>query len=245
MRPMIDQAENGLKLSMAQFAFFLGMDYNAPFELVPITTSSNFIPVDVAEMISKASNGKPDIVELRKTILMLQSARKAQINSLLPYLNISWGITPVYIPDPLDEWRRSGALTVAMGVRLHSLIPFSSDFQGIKNMDDQITTANLGLAQLIRGTEIEVYNIVLTLERTRLASEAQAQTVRLAEQSYRATEQAYRAGLQDYFQVQNAQQSLHQAQVQMLEQQFNYLNGLLDLEYAIGVPFGTLSKENR
>jgi hypothetical protein len=29
----------------------------------------------------------------------------------------------------------------------------------------------------------------------------------------------------------------------MLEQQFNYLNGLLDLEYAIGVPFGTLNSK--
>jgi hypothetical protein len=37
----------------------------------------------------------------------------------------------------------------------------------------------------------------------------------------------------------------------MLEQQFNYLNGLLDLEYSIGVPFRSLtssgnnSKENQ
>jgi outer membrane protein TolC len=46
--------------------------------------------------------------------------------------------------------------------------------------------------------------------------------------------------LQDFFQVQSAEQSLRQARVQMLEQQFNYLNGLIDLEYSIGVPFGTL-----
>jgi outer membrane protein TolC len=108
-------------------------------------------------------------------------------------------------------------------------------------MEDQIKAANIGLAQLINGTEIEIYNIILTLERTQISAEAQEQTLRLAEQSYRLTEQAYRAGLQDYFQVQNAAQSLQQAQVQMLEQQFNYINSLIDLEYAIGVPFGTLS----
>jgi len=249
LRPTMDQAENGLKLSMAQFAMFLGLDYNTPFELIPVSESADFIPLDVAEMISKASSGKPDIQELRQTILMLKSARRAQIYSLTPVLTLSWNSQSVFIADPWkddwgdgDLWQKSGGLTIALGLRLHSLIPFSTDFQGIKNLDDQIKTANIGLAQMIRGTEIEIYNTVLALERTRISTEAQAQTISLAEQSYRLTEEAYRAGLQDYFQVQSAEQSLRQARVQMLEQQFNYLNGLIDLEYSIGVPFGTLSR---
>jgi len=44
-------------------------------------------------------------------------------------------------------------------------------------------------------------------------------------------------------QVQNAQLELRQARVSMLEQQFNYLNGLIDLEYAVGVPFGSLASK--
>jgi len=261
MRPIIDQAENGLKLSMAQFAMYLGLDYNTPFELVPVSESADFIPLDVAEMISKASSGKPDIQELRQTILMLESAKKAQSHSLLPSLSLSWNMTPFYFlkPKPETSINRtnpnasiinpeanvSSQFTIMLGVRLHSLIPFSTDFQGIKNLDDQIRTANIGLAQMINGTEIEIYNTVLALERARISAETQAQTVALAEQSYSLTEQAYRAGLQDYFQVQNAEQSLRQARVQLLEQQFNYLNGLIDLEYSTGVPFGTLTTRSR
>jgi len=254
MRPMIDQVENGLKLSMAQFAMFLGMDYNTEFELIHINASgisSNVIPLDVSEMITKAANGKPDIQELRQTILMLQSARRAQIYSLTPALSLSWNNTSAYmfwkdtLPAGVDKWSNTGAFSITFALRLHSLIPWSSDFQGIYNMNDQIKTATIGLAQLINGTEIEVYNTVLSLSRTQINARAQAETVRLAEQSYRLTEQAYRAGLQDYFQVQNAEQSLRQARVQLLEQQFNYLNGLIDLEYSIGVPFGTLSERSR
>ena len=242
MRPMIDQAENGLKLSMAQFAMYLGLNYDTPFELIPVSSDIDFIPFDVAEMISKAAIGKPEIMELRQTILMLESARKAQVLSLAPVLSLSWNTAPTFLSDPIKDWvsPTPGSLTISLSMRLHSLIPWSTDFQGIKNMDDQIRTANIGLAQMINGTEIEIYNTVLTLERTRISAEAQAQTVSLAEQAYRLTEQAYQAGLQDYFQVQNAEQSLRQARVQMLEQQFNYLNGLIDLEYSIGVPFGTL-----
>jgi outer membrane protein TolC len=258
MRPAIDQAENGLKLMMAQFAMYLGLDYDTLFELIPVSENMDFIPLDVSEMISKASSGKPDIQELRQTILMLQSARKAQSHSLFPALSLNWNMSPFYFLKPKPEtsinWTNPDAsiinpsanitsqFSIMLGVRLHSLIPYSADYQGIKSIDDQITTANIGLAQLIRGTEIEVYNTVLALERTRISAEAQAQTISLAEQSYSLTEQAYRAGLQDYFQVQSAEQSLRQARVQMLEQQFNYLNGLIDLEYSIGVPFGTLSR---
>jgi len=253
MRPVIDQAENGLKLSMAQFAMFLGLDYNTSFELIPVTENTGFIPLDVAEMISRAANGKPDILELRHTILMLQSARRAQIYALTPSLSLSWNLNSAFIRDPWkdpwfdssDDWMKSGSFSITMALRMHSLIPFSTDFQGIRNIEDQIRTANIGLAQMINGTEIEIYNTVLALERARVSAEVQAQTVALAEQAYRLTEQAYRAGLQDYYQVQNAEQSLRQARVQMLEQQFNYFNGLIDLEYSIGVPFGTLSTRSR
>ncbi|MCL2196602.1 MAG: TolC family protein [Treponema sp.] len=255
MRPAIDQVENGLKLSMAQFAMFLGMEYNAEFELVPVTEAAEFISLDVTEMISKAASGKPDIQELRHTIMMMQSARRSLVFSLTPALSLGWTSQSLFNPlkdpwkDPWfenkDDWIRSGSFTIMLGVRLHSLIPWSQDFQGIKNMDDQIRTATIGLAQLINGTEIEVYNIVLSLERIHLNTRTLSETVTLAEQSYRMTEAAYRAGLQDYFQVQSAEQSLRQARVQLLEQQFNYLNGLIDLEYSIGVPFGTLSKRSK
>jgi len=250
MRPVIDQAENGLKSAMAQFAMFLGLDYNTPFELIPVTHEIDFIPLDVAEMIMMASSQKPDILELRQNILMLQSSRKMQVYALYPSLSLSWNSNSAFIRDPWkeawfgnsDNWRNSGSLSITFALRLHSLIPYSTDSQGIKNTDDRITTANITLAQLIRGTEIEIYNTVLSLERIRISTEAQAQTISLAEQSYRLTEMAYEAGLQDLFQVQSAEQSLREARVQMLEQQFNYLNGLIDLEYSIGVPFGTLSK---
>ena len=253
MKPMIEQAENGMRLSLASFAMFLGLPYNTPFELVPAEQEDNFIPLDVKELISKAASGKPDIQELRHTILMLESARKAQNYSLWPFLNLSWNTTPVFIKDPWkdpwfkskDDWNRSGGLTISLGVRLHSLIPWSADFQGVKNMDDQIRAANIGLAQMIQGTEIEIYNTILSLEKTQATTEVQSQTVSLAERAYRLTEEAYRAGLQDLLQVQNAELELKQAKVSMHEQHFNYLNGLLDLEYSIGVPFGTLTKEHR
>jgi outer membrane protein TolC len=247
MKPAIDQVENAYRLSMANFAMFLGLSYDTPFELTPLENTAGFIPLDLKDLISKSASGKPDINELRHSILLMQSARKAQFQSLLPALTLSWGTTPVFTKisnkdwNDKDNWRHQGSFTISLGLRLHSLIPFSQDFQSVKNWDDQIAGANIGLARMIQGTEIEIYNTVLALNKTQITAEAQAQTVALADRAYRLTEQAFRAGLQDVMQVQNAELELKQARVSMLEQQFNYLNGLLDLEYSIGVPFGTLN----
>jgi outer membrane protein TolC len=252
MKPTIDQVENGYRLSMAQFAMFLGLPYDTPFELAPVDTDTEFIALDVKELISKAASGKPDIQELRHTILMLQSARKLQLHSFIPALTFSWSSQSLLLDAwkdnwfKYDSWRRSGQFTISLGMRLHSIIPWSPDYQGIKKLEDNIRTANIGLAQMIQGTEIEIYNTILSLERIRITTEAQMQTISLAERAYGLSERAYRAGLQDLLQVQSAELELKQAKVSMLEQQFNYLNGLIDLEYSIGVPFGTLtSKESR
>jgi outer membrane protein TolC len=252
LRPAIDQAENSLKTAQAQFAVNLGLEYDTRFEFIPVETEPDFIPLDVAELISRAASESPDILVLKQDILALQSRRRAlSLRNFTPGLSLSWNTTQAFTQDPWktgwfgngDNWRQSGSFTVALNFSFHNLFPFSPAYQGVRDMDDNLRVSNIGLAQKIRQTELEIFNTVLSLERTRISAEAQSLTIAMAEQAYSLTEQAYRAGLQDFLEVQNAELSLHQARVQMLEQNFNYRIGLIDLEYAIGVPFGTLSSQ--
>ncbi|MDR1108974.1 MAG: TolC family protein, partial [Spirochaetaceae bacterium] len=242
LRPAIDQAENGLKMSMASFANYLGLPYDTAFEFIPVETETAFIPLDTAELISKAASGRPDILELKHQILTLESTRKAKLLSLTPSVTVGWNSNSVFIRDPFkdslgnnDDWQQTGAFTLSLGIQLHSLIPFSPNFQAIKDIDDNLRSAHIGLAQAIRGTELEIYNTVLTLEQARITVETQRLTAELAERTYRLTEEAYRAGLRELLEVQNTELELRKARIGMLEQNFNYLKGLIDLEYAMGV----------
>jgi outer membrane protein TolC len=249
MLPTIDQAENGLKLAMANFAMTLGLPYDARLDLVPVDGTPDFVSLELSELISKAVQNKPDILELRQQLLALKTSRQAQSLQLYtPYLNLSWNYSPTFMADPFkdewfkgDNWSDRGALSITLGMNLNSLFSFTKEGQGLKDVDNTIQTAAIGLSQMMRGTELEVYNTVLSLEKTRITMEAQDKTTALAEKSYQLTENAYRAGLNDYLQVQNAALELRRARIGVLEQQFNYLTGLIDLEYAMGVPFGTLS----
>ncbi|MDR1863289.1 MAG: TolC family protein, partial [Treponema sp.] len=254
MKPTINEMDNNLKNLMANFAMTLGLPYDTEFELDPIDTGEFFISADVAELISKAAAGKPDILALQKNIQVLQSARKAQaIQLYTPSLAINWNVAPAFSPalDPWkeswfnrDNWTKSGAFSLTLSMNLNGFFPFTKEGQALKDAENQLRSLNIRLAKTLRETEIEIYTKVNSLEKIRTTAEAQRMTVDLAEQSYRLTEEAYQAGLQDLLEVRNAELSLEQARLQLLTQQFDYLNDLIDLEYAIGVPFGTLSSRS-
>jgi outer membrane protein TolC len=250
MKPQIDEAENNVRLVKANFAFTIGLPYDAEIGLVPLDGEFQPVSLEVARLIADASRNKPDILELRQTLLVAESGRKAQaLQAWTPYLNLNWGMQRTFTGDPWkdswgesDLWSKSGSFTVTLGMTFNGLVPWFKEGQAIKDMDNQIAGLNVNLAQLIRGTEIEVYNTCLTLAKTEASVEAMRQNVDLAERSYRSTETAYQNGLQTLLEVQSAANQLQEARLGVMSQTVSYLNGLIDLEYALGVPFGTLGK---
>jgi outer membrane protein TolC len=251
MKPQIDEAENNVRLVKANFAFTIGLPYDTEIELVPLEGEFRPVPLEVARLIADASRNKPDILELRQTILVAQSGRKAQaLQAWTPYLNLGWNMQRAFTGDPWkdswgdgDLWSKSGSFTITLGMTFNGLVPWFKEGQAIKDMDNQIASLNVNLAQLIRGTEIEVYNTCLTLTKTEASVEAMRRNVSLAERSYQSTETAYRNGLQTLLEVQNAANQLQEARLGVMSQTVSYLNGLIDLEYALGVPFGTLTTQ--
>ncbi|MDR2181646.1 MAG: TolC family protein [Treponema sp.] len=252
MRPTLDEAENGYKALMARFALYLGLPYNSQFELEE-QAGAEFIPLDTEELIAKAAANKPDIEELRRSLAALKARRTSTFFSIYtPSLQLAYTRAPLFNGDPLkdpvldfDRWKEStGAFSITLLWRLNGLLPFTAEYQGYRELDDMVKALNLGLAQAVQGAETETYNIILTLEKTRASVEAQKNTVALAERTLLLSEVAYRNGLKEFLDVQNDQLALNQARLESLNQNYNYLKDLLDLEYAIGVPFGSLGGRN-
>lgn len=251
LQPEIDELENNYKMLLANFAMYLGMPYDTAFELAPLNTSVDFINVDIKNLVNQAANNKPDILELKQQIKLLESARKKTFYQIYtPTLSLSWNMDPMWRGDLFDNpkfesniWKTqsSGMFSFTLAFRLNGFLPWGTEQQGLRDLDNGIKTANIGLARSVQGSEMEVYNIVLSLQKAQASIEALQRTVDLAERSYRATEQAYGAGLQSLLDVQNARDQLNQARLGVLAQHYTYILGLIDLEYAIGVPFGTLT----
>jgi len=250
LKPQIDEAENGYRMYMASFAMFLGLPYDAEFNLAPLPGNAEFIALEAQELISRAASNKPDTEELRRSLAALKAQRTALFYSLFtPSLNFGFNMDPAFQGDPMkgswsntDYWKQQqGMFRITLAWRLNALFPFTREYQSYQAMKDAVKAMELGLGQAVQGTEMEVYNIIMQLEKTRTTAEAQKMTVNLAERTLRLSETAYRNGLKQFIEVQNDELALRQARLGALQQNYGYFMGLLDLEYAIGVPFGTLS----
>ena len=251
MKPTINELENAINALKGSFALSLGLPYDANLILESFPMGNFTIPPDLEELISKAVSGKPDIMELQRSITYLNSARKAQaLQFYTPYLRFGWTLSSMFSPalDPFkeswfngDNWNKGGSFSITMGMSINSLFSFTKEGQSLKDTENTLLNLRIILAQAIQGTELEIFTKLNSLEKIRTTKDAQQATVDLAELSYNLTDEAYRAGLQDLQTVQNAALALDQAKLQLLTQQFSYLSDLIDLEYSIGVPFGTLS----
>lgn len=250
LKPVIAELNNGLEISLAAFAMHLGLPHGTRLELADLAPP-DFVDLDLADLISKAASGKPDIQELKQSLLLLESGRKLSFyQTYTPTLSLGWNADPTFQGDPwADSWtmedgwkQRSGMFRATIGYRLNGFLPFSKEAQGLVDLDETAKKLSIGLAQAVRGTEVEIYTTVLKLEKSRKSVEALRLNVDLAERAYRLTEESYRAGIKDLLEVQNSELELRKAQLEVVKEKFNYMTGLLDLEYAAGVPFGTLTR---
>jgi outer membrane protein TolC len=253
LRPQIDEAENMYRMAKAAYAMLLGLPYDADFELAPLSGNVEFIILEADELIGRAASNRPEVEELRRNIAVLKAQRDVVFYNLFtPTLSLRFAMDPTFSGDPMNDnwfdsdlWRqRSGAFSITLAMRLNAFFPFSREAQSYRAINDGLEVMNIGMSLLVQGTQTEVYNTILQLERTRTSAEAQRATVSLAERTLQMSEIAYRNGHRQFVEVLNDELALRQARLGMLQQNYNYLMSLLDLEYAIGMPFGTLGGMN-
>jgi len=248
-RPQVSELENNLQNLKGNFALLLGLPHDTLFELEPVTLGVSVIPRDTAELISRAAAGSPDIQVLQAEIMNLQAQQRTlRMQHRTPFLRLGYTLNPTFMGDPwqdswfdTDNWQDRGNFSITLGMSLNGLFSFTREGQQLRDIDAGLQMQNIRLAQTIRETELGIFTMINSLERIRNTVEARQSTVYMAEESYRLTEEAFRAGLVDFQVVQNTIQALNGARIGLLTEQFNYLNYLIDLEYALGLPFGTLS----
>ncbi|GMO40314.1 MAG: hypothetical protein Ta2B_20190 [Termitinemataceae bacterium] len=254
-QPTIDQLKNAVTTAKNNLAMSCGLDFDAvDLDLEPIADGTNFASLQTEELVKQALDKKPDILDMKAQLQTVQMQRKAQLLGYwTPALSLSWNTQNIYTAttgaretdffEP-DDWIKSGGFQIMFSWTATNLLPFSQNNQSVKATDDNISKLSIGLTQLIQGTEIDVYNKVFSLDQTRQSMAAQKSTLDLAERSYSATLTAYNSGLQSFLQVDQSEEQLRSARLKMQEQKIEYINGLIDLEYSIGVPFGTYSSLN-
>jgi len=246
--PELEAARDTLKNDQADFAVMIGLPVDAEFELDPISLENIEFTFDEDALVRQAASGKPEIQQARANVVTdKHNVNAGRLNRFTPSFGVGWTYNPTAAGTPWNKWSDNGGLSLSVTWSLNNLLPFSKDYQqNLSSREDMLRKDEITLAKTILETERDIYKMVYNLRQLRGSLSAQQNSVELAERTYDLTFKAYNAGTSNLTSLQNAEQNLRRAKNQLSRQRKKFLSEIIDLEYASGVPFGTLlnNKEN-
>ena len=235
-RPSIMKQEQAMKQQLDLFGFLLGLPAGTSITLEG-AIEPTFVELDTDQLISLYAQNHPDILSLQKNLEILNLNLSVQnMQAYTPALALSWGLQPVVADitsNWLDTYMDKGAFSVTLAWNLTNLLPFSANRQAARDTKDNIRKLELSLETLIEKTELDIRTQVDALAQSRAAIEASAGNIQLAQRSYDMTLVAYRNGTTELLDLRDAENQLNQAKLGLANEKFNYLSGLMDLEYTL------------
>jgi outer membrane protein TolC len=159
----------------------------------------------------------------------------------IPSIRLSWTTSPFY-NFPTKTWNDNGSFSFSIGMSLDNFLPWSSAKAQIDALSDNIRAAEIELTETLRNRENRVSQNMRTIVGILQSLEAIKLNVELAQSTYAQYEDAYRRGAADYQRLRGAGDSLDQANHRLLQEQYNLVSAMLDLEKELNIPFGSLLK---
>jgi outer membrane protein TolC len=182
-----------------------------------------------------------EILRILQSIRSMEAQRNSVRNgAYIPSLRLSWTSTPLY-NFQTEKWNDNGSFSISLGLGIDNFLPWSSAKTQIDALNDNIRAAEIQLTETLRNRENRVSQNMRTIVRILESLEAIKLNVELAQSTYTQYEDAYRRGAADYQRLRNAGDSLEQAKNRLLQEQYNLVVALLDMEKELNIPFGTLS----
>ena len=239
LRPTVINTKTLYENSMDSFKTILGIPAEAMVEL------DGDLNVEITKNISSVNTGSGDSLEalqLLQSIRSMESHRNSiRSNAYIPNLRLSWSSTPLYNIQN-DKWSDNGSFSVSLGINIDNFLPWSTTKTQIDNLNDNIRSAQIQLSDTLRNRDNRINQNIRTIARILESLEAMALNVELAQSTYEMIEDAYSRGAADYQRLRSAGDSIGQARNQLLQEQYNLISTILDLEKEMNIPFGTLSK---
>lgn len=239
-KPDVLKAENQLNQSFDTFAFLLGLPYGTKIELKGDINPEDVV-VDASELVNDYISSSNEILSMRKTIEIAKLGLNAKkLSVFTPSLAVNYSYNPLFYS--FGEWKSGSdisdngslSLTIAFSDVL-SWLPWSSASQVIKDIKQQIVQAELGYEQLVNNAEVEIHKLVDNLEVAKVNIQSMEANVALAQKAYTSTLRAFNNGTQEWLSVRESDASLQQARLGLMNEKFNYISAVLDLEEKLNI----------
>lgn len=240
-KPTVLSLEQQIIQQKNTFAFLLGIPFGKEIELSG-TIDVEYIDVDAHKLYQEYCDNSLEIQNIKKQIEVAQSGLTAQrLSTFTPSLSVNWGLQPTVMNITKnwfdkDNFSDNGNLTLTLVYpNIIDMLPFSANMQKIKDTQQNIEKAQLGLSQMEQNMEIEVHKLVDNLNKSRENIKAMERNVELAQKAYDSTLRAYNSGTQELLAVKDSESSLNQSRLGLMNEKYNYISAVLDLETKLNI----------
>ena len=160
------------------------------------------------------------------------------LQTYIPSLSLSWGFQPV-VSDIQENWidnyTDGGSFSATLVWNLTNMLPFSANQQKAKDTKDNIRKMELSLETLKENTALNIRTQIDNLNQAWANIEAASGNITLAQKSYDMNVTSYQNGTRELLDVKDAESQLNQAKLGLINSKYEYLTGLLDLEYSLNI----------
>ena len=240
--PVVEKAEMIMRQQLDTFAFLIGLPANSKIQLNG-EINPKIMDLDVEELISKGLTQNLTIRTLQENIKILKLQSNAlDLSAYTPSLALSWNgnpmITSAFESDWGDSnnWKDQGAFSVTLAWNITNMLPWSSSRVQARELQDNIKKLEVQLESAVRNTDLQIRTAVDTLAQCRHSLENSQRNIDLAQRSYDMTSLAYRNGTTEYLDLMDAETQLNQAKLSLVNEKFNYMTNLMDLENILNTP---------
>ena len=239
-RPDVLALRNSTASLVAQLKYLTGLSPEDELDLTGEIALPAWTP-DRERVLSEVNASSLAVKRLRGDLEALEISRRITVQDVkVPYVSLSYSYAP-RVSGPIvdnftetDNWTRKGTLTLAVSIPLDPLIPNSKDDASVRAADAGIAQKRLELEQALYTSRMDAANLLNQLAGITETLRARELAATQTEEAFARTTVAYERGASSLLEVQDAQTDMQRAQVAVLNETYNYLAALIDLEYALG-----------
>lgn len=238
MKPSVMKQEQLLKQQLDMFGFLIGLPAGTKIELEGAIEPPR-IELVAQDLVDISMENNPDILLLNKNLEILKLTYSMQnLQTYIPSLSLSWGFQPV-VSDIQENWidnyTDGGSFSATLVWNLTNMLPFSANQQKAKDTKDNIRKMELSLETLKENTALNIRTQIDNLNQAWANIEVASGNITLAQKSYDMNVTSYQNGTRELLDVKDAESQLNQAKLGLINSKYEYLTGLLDLEYSLNI----------
>lgn len=255
IKPQLIEMKNNFEDLLLEFKHMLGINENVEIELISEMDNIDKIQFDEENISLNYLNNNLEVKKAEGEIKMEKNNRDIYISELTPTLSFSFSTDTTYqrsdpfgkdsdwFSDINEDWKeKSGNFTFTVSIPLSSFTPFSKEQMNIVNSSYEIERKKLTLEQTRLNKELEIKKTIRKINKNNELVKSLELNVKITEKVYNLAERSFQEGAKTLLEVEDAEENMNNAKLDLLKANYDYLAAIYDLEYIIDSKINELIK---